>query len=207
MEENRQEILVNGVAISEGEEPRWSWSRMSRIALLVLVSSVAAVLLLSAYNTAKAVAMVDDLYYQYKNHSASKQQVDDMKYMLYEERFIFRWAIDEDTLNGARALIRIFASEDHGDRDPSNHFSNYEAYREEVDRLNEINDSQRVGGDPKEPSVAAPPDTTVDNNVNVDSGYGSIDAPTPVAPLATIAGTGEPISSEPNVAWEGPADA
>ena len=98
----------------------------------------------------------------------------------------------------------------------SNHMTKNE-YDQKMEDLKEINESQRVGGDPNTPSTPTPPDTTVHDNSEEGTGNGGVDTPTPVSPLATADETktttggettnsGESISTTPNKAWSGPKD-
>lgn len=98
----------------------------------------------------------------------------------------------------------------------SNHMT-YPEYKEKIETLKEVNETQRVGGDPNTPSTSTPPDTTVHSNAENGTGNGGVDTPTPVSPLATADETktttggettnsGESISTAPNKPWSGPKD-
>ena len=79
--------------------------------------------------------------------------------------------------------------------DNSNHFDSYDDYREQIDGLAEINESQKTGDEPSVPSTVVP-DAKVDNT----SG-GNINTPTPVTSPATVADTGKAIADDPGGAW------
>ena len=116
----------------------------------------------------------------------------------------------------------------------SNHYETVEEYRQDVEELKVINQEQKTGNDPSIPSTpptATAPVANVDSNVNAqpstqpvtvdnngDTGsvvkepsgevvkVEPINTPTPVAPLAVAADTGQAISDSPGEAWGGPAD-
>ena len=75
-----------------------------------------------------------------------------------------------------------------------------------MDKLAEINQNQKVGGDSNEPSTPTPPNTTVDNNADKGTGNGGIDQPTEISAPAKEAETGNPINTNPGKAWGGPKD-
>ena len=98
----------------------------------------------------------------------------------------------------------------------SNHMT-YPEYKNEIEKLKEINENQRVGGDSNEPSTPTPPNTTVKSNAEDGTGNGGVDAPTPVKEPAkaaetkqqtggAITETGQPITSESMGHWAGPDD-
>ena len=102
----------------------------------------------------------------------------------------------------------VGATESTADRPTNSNHGSYPDYQDDIKDLEEINQSQSTGSDPSTPSTPAPsPGANVDNNG--DSGTETsapINNPTPVAPPATEAGSGEPINSSPGEAWGGPAD-
>ena len=85
--------------------------------------------------------------------------------------------------------------------DNSTSYPSYDAYREDMDHLADVNDNQRVGGDSNQPSTETPSGTTVDNNAANGTGNGGIDKPTEVSKPAEEAGTGKPINDKPGDAW------
>ena len=85
--------------------------------------------------------------------------------------------------------------------DNSTSYPSYDAYREDMDHLADVNDNQRTGGDSNQPSTETPTGTTVDNNAANGTGNGGIDKPTEVSKPAEEAGTGKPINDKPGDAW------
>ena len=90
----------------------------------------------------------------------------------------------------------------------STSYNSYTDYRNDVNELADTNQNQKTGSDPSTPSTPAPTSTTtVDNNGTTGTSTSApINTPTPVTPPATVADSGEPISSSPGEAWGGPAD-
>ncbi|MCR5700307.1 MAG: hypothetical protein K6G49_02660 [Candidatus Saccharibacteria bacterium] len=84
--------------------------------------------------------------------------------------------------------------------DNSTSFPSYDAYREYMDYLAEVNQTQRVGGDSNQPSTETPTGTTVDNNAANGTGYGGIDTPTPVSAPAETASGGAITNNSSNAA-------
>ncbi|MBR3176313.1 hypothetical protein IKF26_02855 [Candidatus Saccharibacteria bacterium] len=110
-----------------------------------------------------------------------------------------------DTNNGFGAW---YSTEDQVEN--SNHMSSYSEYEDTVDKLEEINQNQRRGGDSNTPTTK-PADTTndkttVDNNADRGTGNGGIDSATPVSKPATEAETNKAINDSPGEAWGGPPD-
>jgi hypothetical protein len=80
-------------------------------------------------------------------------------------------------------------------------------YKEAVNDLKEVNQTQKTGSDSSTPSTPAPtPTTHVDNNADKGNGGAPINTPTPVSAPAKEAKSGDPIIESPGEAWEGPAD-
>ena len=78
--------------------------------------------------------------------------------------------------------------------DNSTSYPSYDAYRDDMDHLADVNQNQKVGGDSNQPSTETPTGTAVDNNAVDGTGYGGIDTPTSVNPPAETA-SGETISN------------
>ena len=88
--------------------------------------------------------------------------------------------------------------------DNSTSYSNYDEYKDQMDHLAEVNETQKVGGDSNQPSTETPSGTTVDNNADKGTGNGGIDKLTSKSDLAETADTGEAItnnSSNAATAW------
>ena len=80
------------------------------------------------------------------------------------------------------------SSKDRSDNSTS--YPSYDAYREDMDHLADVNNNQRVGGDSNQPSTETPSGTTVDNNGANGTGYGGADAATPISqPAETTDGS------------------
>ena len=75
----------------------------------------------------------------------------------------------------------------------SNHMT-YPEYKNIMEELKEINETQKVGGDPNTPSTPTPADTTVHSNADEGTGYGGADDSTPVSELPKTEG-GETIKN------------
>lgn len=89
----------------------------------------------------------------------------------------------------------------------STEYPSYEAYTEDMKKMEQINNDQNVGGGSNEPSTPPPSiDTTVDNNGGSSAGYGSADTPTDTSAPAAEAGTGKSVNDNPGEAWGGPSD-
>lgn len=90
--------------------------------------------------------------------------------------------------------------------DGSTSLNSYEEYKETIENLQKVNDSQKVGGDSNTPSVTPTQPATsvnVDNNGDAGTGNGGIDTATPTQEHAQTS-NGESISnteSNPAGAW------
>jgi|GEM_PF-1266438 len=111
-----------------------------------------------------------------------------------------------DTNNGEGAW---FSSEQ--EEDGSIFLPSYQEYEEIMDELEDINETQREGGDDNTPTYTPPEDkygtdVNVDSNAENGTGYGGIDVSTPVTPPAQTTG-GESVTNDgPGEAWGGPPD-
>ena len=86
--------------------------------------------------------------------------------------------------------------------DTSTSYSSYDKYREEMNNLEKINETQKTGSDNNNPAQ----NVNVDNNGDKGTGNGGINVPTPVEPVAKDAKTGDYINTNPGEAWGGPPD-
>ena len=123
----------------------------------------------------------------------------------------------ENTNNGVGA---VYSSEEGS---KNSVFDTYEEYKQEIQELIEVNEEQRVGGDPNTPSTTVPLSTsngggetvTVDSNADNGTGNGGIDVATPVHDThvdSNLGGDGnntgnnttsdDPVGTE----WGGPPD-
>ena len=85
----------------------------------------------------------------------------------------------------------------------------YPEYKDTVEDLKDINESQRQGGDPNTPTVTPAPNTNVDSNADKGTGNGGIDTPTPVKQDEAKTENGGSITNNednPAGAWGGPVD-
>lgn len=106
-----------------------------------------------------------------------------------------------DTNNG------VGAQHSTADQDTnSDHYPSYDEYKQDMEEMEQINDTQQEAGDPNTPSTTPKPGTNVDNNGDKGTGNGGADAATPTQPPAHEAGSGQEISDNPGEAWGGPPD-
>jgi len=111
-----------------------------------------------------------------------------------------------DTNNGEGAW---FSSEQ--EEDGSIFLPSYQEYEEIMDELEDINETQREGGDDNTPTYTPPEDkygtdVNVDSNAENGTGYGGIDVSTPVTPPAQTTGGKSVTNDGPGEAWGGPPD-
>ena len=87
----------------------------------------------------------------------------------------------------------------------SDHFDSYDQYRETIQHLDTVNTVQETPSNTNSPSVQI--DTPANQPVHIDNGSGgNINEPTTVTTPATVAETGEQITTNPGGAWGGPPD-
>lgn len=90
--------------------------------------------------------------------------------------------------------------------DGSTSLNSYEEYKETIESLQSVNDSQKVGGDSNTPSTTPmQPAVNVDNNGNAGTGNGGIDTATPIQEHAQTSNGSSISNTEDNPAgvWEG----
>lgn len=88
-------------------------------------------------------------------------------------------------------------------------YMSYDEYKEIMQELEEVNETQKEGGDPNTPTVTPKPNTNVDSNADSGTGNGGIDTPTPEQEPVHVVnpdGETEPISTDLGTAWGGPVD-
>lgn len=105
-----------------------------------------------------------------------------------------------DTNNGKDAQYSKEQQDEASIKEPT-----FVEYEKKIDNLEEINETQKKGGDDDTPTASKPSeDTKVDQNADKDTGNGNIDKPTKIDSDDTVSGGGSIDSDGAGGSWGGP---